>query len=1034
MGTRIKVDTAALGITWAPNTTYRVAIDKGLGVADTGTDKDTVENSNALTFTTNATGPTLNASACTPANGGTSYGGLTLTLAFTGNRLVKAGTNTINLYDSTGTLIKSFAGNNAAITYSNGIATIDVKEYLNDNTTYYVLIDGGAFKDYDNFTGVAVTSTTAYRFTTGPNYILDYAPASQYYNEDANVAIADYIQLIDTHWADTSGYTVTITPSTPYAVTIMSAGGTATKSFNNSTKVYTLTGTRAAVNSSLATLTVTPSGNYNQNFSIDYVAITPRSITSPTKTQSLLFGNADTNITNMLTSRSFYNGKTTTLFPDNIPSITDGDPTGAQFTIQLNSNNGSLFSINYTNPTNGWTYTGTKAQVNAVFSTILYHAVPGSTSDTVVYTQTKSTDTIASHSTVVNISMTPYIATASGSISTTSVSLTDSTATVSFSTRAVAPFTTGNSITVSGFTNSIFNGTFTVLTCTTSQLTYTVSSGSGTTVTGQTTYGSNGLKQVTLSNLSQTAPSLGSTYFAFCRMGFTNGNYTNVEFASSAYARTSNSVSFLVPFNLPQTWTFTNANTGAGFMALILPGYTTEIYDVIAVKFNQSVGNASANTLYYAKKYSNFGGNQYWTIHSTESEALSGNNPIYIPSGVSGISGNAGFAGILYTSPDGLGSGSEYCTFEALGSSAYTSPPANTFSFNVPFDNQTALPVYGQYYSSKWSTGTKSGYCVETIFNSVTSLKYMLLTYTTNPGTWTPDDYILRTPSSETTIATITGSVQQQGGAGINSRVIKTVTPGSQTLDLSYDEYRYGIFYVWAVAAGGNSWNRPTSSTRPIAGGGGGGELVYGLYTPSSVSPSITVGEIAHTGGPPWNNPNYLTVDGGDGANTVVGTLTARGGRGALQPISGGSRGGYSGNGNAAGNSYGNYGGGGGGYGGVGANATSSTTDITNVLGGAGVTSTSPTITAQTPLNGTNTIKNPFFNEYAGATYQGAGRGGDGGANTSGVGINGVYAGRTDWTDILEVAGWGAGGGYATAMNGAVVIAIFPQGTNITVS
>ena len=1029
MGTIIKVDTAALGVSWAPNTTYRIAIDKGLGVVASGDDRDTVENSNALTFTTNATGPTLNASACTPANGGTGYGGLTLTLAFTGNRLVKAGTNTINLYDSTGTLIKSFAGNNAAITYSNGIATIDVKEYLVDNTTYYVLIDGGAFKDYDNFTGVAVTSTTAYRFTTGPNYILDYAPASQYYNEDATLTIADYIQLVDTHWADTSGYTVTITPSTAYAVSVIGAGGTATKSFNNSTKILTLTGTRAAINSSLATLTVTPSGNYNQNFSIAYVAVTPRSITSPTKTQSLLFGNADTNITNMLTTRSFYNGKTTTLFPTSVPSITDGDPTGAQFTIQLNSNNGSLFSINYDNPTNGWTYTGTKAEVNAVFSTILYHAVPGSTSDTVTYTQTKSTDTIASHSTVVNITMTPAIATASGSINTTAVSLSDATATVTFTTRAVAPFTTGSNITVSGFTNSIFNGTFTVLSCTTSQLTYTISGGSGTTVTGQTTYGSNGLKQVTLSNLSQVAPSLGSTYFVYSTMGIYNGNYTNVEFASSTYARTSNTVSFLAPFDLPQTWTFTNGQVPpGGFMEISLPGYDiTQTYTVIAVKFNQSFASISANTLYYAKKSDYFGGVQYWRIHNSPADAQSDNNPIYIPTGTGGISGNAGFAGKLYSSPDGLSQGAEYCTFEALGSSVYSSPPANTFSFNVPFDNQTALPVYGQYYSSKWSTGTKSGYCVETMYNSAAGVKYMLLTYTTSPGTWTPDDYILRTPSSETTSATISGQVQQQGGAGITARNINFKTPGVKTVNLSYDEYRYGIFYVWAVAAGGNSWANDSVTVRPIAGGGGGGEFVNGLWVPDSITPSITIGNTAHTGDDFVSgvNNSYHITDGGDGGNTIIGSLVARGGHGALQPVSGGSRGGYSGNGNAAGNSYSNYGGGGGGYGGAGSNATSSTTDSTLVAGGVGVTSISPTITAQTPIDGTIVIKNPFYSEEYGV---GAGRGGPGG-----LGWN--YAAWLDDGDHpYYVTGVGAGGGTNGGAHGAAYITVLPYGTNITVS
>jgi len=377
-----------LGITYSPSTSYSVSIPYGFFVDSSGNPMP----GTTLTYTTPSTGPTFNTS--NPMPGTSSYGGTNITINF--NRWVDRGTTgSIKLYNSSG-LVHSFAITDTTnITFVNGSVVVNLFQYLRDNTNYYVTIDAGCVIDEYKFTNSAITASNVIYFTTGNNYTLGLVPNPMSYIEDTVQTINPYIQIVDAAFVDSTGYTLTITPSDVQAVISLSVPtGQASSSFNSATKVLTLNGTRAQINNSLQNISLTPGGNFTNNFGISYALTTPRS-TQISKTQLINFnGNIETTFVagGILSSGQAYNNQTTSQAFYGC-TITDLDPTGAQFTITLTSTNSGMFSINYSNPNSVFTYTGTKTQVNSVFSTILYHGMPGGTTDTIIYHQVKSTDT-----------------------------------------------------------------------------------------------------------------------------------------------------------------------------------------------------------------------------------------------------------------------------------------------------------------------------------------------------------------------------------------------------------------------------------------------------------------------------------------------------------------------------------------------------------------------------------------------------------------------------------------------------------------
>ena len=407
-----------LGITYTKNTSYNINLPSGFF-------KDSNGNalaSSSLSFVTPTLGPTYNSGNPTP--GQTNFGNTSVVLSF--NRQILRGTSgTLKLYNGSGLVVSINATDTTNITINDINCTVNLITYLRDNTNYYITIDSGFVQDNLGLPCEAVIANNVIYFTTGNNYTLGQAPGTLFYDEDTTEIISPAIQILDYTYSDSTGYTITITPSDVQGVLSMSSTGDATSSFNNTSKVLTLTGTRTQINTNLKNITLIPGGDIRINYTLTYRLTTPRS-TVVSKTQTVQFGNTTQN-TNCPSTYTAFNYMTT---PLNIgqtyfyggPLITDPDPTGAQFTVTLNSTNGGLFSTFAKSggnvqsstfilaPQNPISFTGTKAQINTIFGGITtqinYHGLPGGSRDTVVYTQTKSTDTSESTLTSINITFT----------------------------------------------------------------------------------------------------------------------------------------------------------------------------------------------------------------------------------------------------------------------------------------------------------------------------------------------------------------------------------------------------------------------------------------------------------------------------------------------------------------------------------------------------------------------------------------------------------------------------------------------------
>jgi len=395
-----------LGITYTKNTSYNINLPSGFF-------KDSDGNalaSSSLSFVTPTLGPTYNSGNPTP--GQTNFGNTNVVLSF--NRQILQGTSgTLKLYNGSGLVVSINATDTTNVIISGTNCTINLITYLRDNTSYYITIDSGFVQDNLGLPCEAVTANNIIYFTTGPYYTFSPNPATLFYNEDTTEIITPTVQILDYSYSDSTGYTVTITPSDVQGILSMSSTGGATSSFNNTSKVLTLTGTRAQINANLKNITLIPGGDIRINYTLTYQLTTPRLVVI-SRTQTVQFGSITQNTNCPSTYTAFNYMTTSSVFSANDPMITDPDPTGTQFTVVLTSSNSGMFSTTNLTPRNPITLTGTKSEINTLFRSngLNYHGSPGATSDTWTYVQTKSTDT--SESTLTNITISVSLISNSG--------------------------------------------------------------------------------------------------------------------------------------------------------------------------------------------------------------------------------------------------------------------------------------------------------------------------------------------------------------------------------------------------------------------------------------------------------------------------------------------------------------------------------------------------------------------------------------------------------------------------------------------
>jgi hypothetical protein len=220
------------------------------------------------------------------------------------------------------------------------------------------------------------------------------SPAVAYFNEDAtSTNVSGFAPITDNIYDGSGGYVYTVTPSTTSAIVSMTVSGTASfKSFNESTKVLTLNGTRSQINSDMATFSIVTSVDWGTNFALSYNVVTPRFDTA-TKIQALLCGTNDTEVANMNITRSYIGNNSNLIFSTNTPYISDLDTVPSTYTIGFTVS-GSFgkfsFAINEA-ATTSLTFTGTKAQCDAKFASVYFWPnINVSSNGTFTYTQIKN--------------------------------------------------------------------------------------------------------------------------------------------------------------------------------------------------------------------------------------------------------------------------------------------------------------------------------------------------------------------------------------------------------------------------------------------------------------------------------------------------------------------------------------------------------------------------------------------------------------------------------------------------------------------
>lgn len=259
----------------------------------------------------------------------------------------------------------------------NNIVLVTNASISDFNLTFYVTNNFNANTD----TVIMSIRNVSVQYLTNPTNVT--------YNEDTDFYNKTAPTITDASFADSTGYTLTITPSSTSAVTLLNTFGNlgGTESFNATTKVLTLTGTRAQINQHITALSgstvvgyaITPGDNFDQNFFLTYSVTTPRG-TVATKIQNLLIGVTDTDAGNLGVNRTYLGSQGNTIFSTNTPFI--GDVTaGATYTVFLTCSFGKFALDSNSTPSTTFSISGTKTYINSKMAGIVFYPNPGVSSN-----------------------------------------------------------------------------------------------------------------------------------------------------------------------------------------------------------------------------------------------------------------------------------------------------------------------------------------------------------------------------------------------------------------------------------------------------------------------------------------------------------------------------------------------------------------------------------------------------------------------------------------------------------------------------
>lgn len=167
-----------------------------------------------------------------------------------------------------------------------------------------------------------------------------------------------------------ANYTYTITPSDTAAWRNISSSGVG-GTFTTNNNVITITGNKQQVNNRLSTITLRPASDYTSSYTITANATMPEGV-QKSRTYGLNCLYVHDEVSNISLNRAItYDQAGTLIFATNTPQITDLDETNPTYSIFLFTSYGK-FGTTTANAVQSYTYTGTKAQINALFPTILF--------------------------------------------------------------------------------------------------------------------------------------------------------------------------------------------------------------------------------------------------------------------------------------------------------------------------------------------------------------------------------------------------------------------------------------------------------------------------------------------------------------------------------------------------------------------------------------------------------------------------------------------------------------------------------------
>lgn len=149
-----------------------------------------------------------------------------------------------------------------------------------------------------------------------------------YVEDSKNVAITGYPVITDADRDGSGTYTLTITPNPVNAVEFIRCDvDSLVDTFNSTTKVLTLYGTRSEINNKLANLYIWYGEDFTSNFTLSYFVNNP---VDEQKTKNQLFQctTTDSEITNISNARTYLSNQTNYIFSSNTPYISDLDISG----------------------------------------------------------------------------------------------------------------------------------------------------------------------------------------------------------------------------------------------------------------------------------------------------------------------------------------------------------------------------------------------------------------------------------------------------------------------------------------------------------------------------------------------------------------------------------------------------------------------------------------------------------------------------------------------------------------------------------